>query len=114
MLDLGETRAYLSELEQFLDQFSNLEHVDMFSIPVTAKQIEELESRYPGVTFGWTIKMAEHTVRTDQTAFSTLHFSGAETHSAATFAPLKYCTQLRALDIGHNGVDDLSFLYDLP
>ena len=114
-VDLGDTRVNeWTELEAFLDQLPNLERVDMFASPVWKKQIEELTDRYPNVTFGWTIRIAEHTVRTDATAFSTLHNNRSAEHSSADFSVLKYCRDLLALDIGHNQVDDLSFLYDLP
>ncbi len=114
-IDLAETEvtdwdAFLN----FLDAFPNLQKVDMFATPVYRKQITLLTERYPDVDFGWTIHFAEHSVRTDATAFSTLHLSGQECHTNAELSLLKYCTELRALDIGHNAVDDLSFLYDLP
>ncbi len=114
-LDLGALNVHMSELIRFLDQFTNLHKCDMYSIPVTAAQIRTLVERYPEVEFGWTIRIGDHTVRTDQTAFSTLHEGGEENlHNATDFSVLKYCKQLQALDIGHNGVRDLSFLYDLP
>ncbi len=99
---------------EFLDGFSGLEKVDMFATCVDRKTIAQMAERYPKITFGWTIQFAEHTVRTDATAFSTLHYSGSKTHSADSLSVLKYCKELRALDIGHNSVDDLSFLYELP
>lgn len=98
----------------FLDSFPNLEKVDMFATGVHRKEIAQLAQRYPNVEFGWTMQFAEHTVRTDATAFSTLHYSGSKTHTNEDFSILKYCKNLRALDIGHNSVNDLSFLYGLP
>ena len=56
----------------------------------------------------------DHLVRTDATAFSTLHFSGAKVHGTNELSLLRYCRNLKALDIGHNAVDDLAWLRDLP
>ncbi|MBR1686267.1 MAG: leucine-rich repeat domain-containing protein [Clostridia bacterium] len=98
----------------FLSAFTGLEHVDMFASPVQRAQIEELEARFPGIEFGWTIQFYEHEVRTDQTAFSTLHMSNARTHGDIDISLVRYCKNLRALDFGHNAVKDISFLYDLP
>ena len=98
----------------FLDQLPELEKVDMFATPVWKNRIQEMAERYPEIEFGWTIRFSEHTVRTDATAFSTLHLSGSQTHSVDEIGLVRYCRQLRALDFGHNGVKDLSFLYDLP
>lgn len=104
----------LAELEAFLDQLQALRQCDMFATTVTADWCEALTARYPEVAFGWTISFADHVIRTDATAFSTLHMSGAATHSAEQISAVKYCKQLRALDFGHNGVDDISFLTELP
>lgn len=114
-IDLGDTEVTDWEaFFDFLDGFSALEKVDMFATCVDRKDIAKMVERYPDITFGWTIQFAEHTVRTDAIAFSTLHHSGSKTHSAEVLSVLKYCKQLRALDIGHNCVDDISFLYELP
>ena len=112
-LDLGTKYMSLERVEQILDQYPNLEKVDMFSTPVGWKSVEQLEARYPNITFGWTLKIGDHEVRTDATAFSTLHMSGSETHNTKQLSLLRYCKQLRALDFGHNGCDDISFLSEL-
>lgn len=96
--------------EDFLRMLPNLKKVDMFSTIVEKKDIERLVKSFPNVKFGWTIHIThEHYIRTDQTAFSTLH-GGCAPHESRDFEVLKYCTELRALDIGHNDVTDLSFL----
>ncbi len=112
-LDLGSAYIKLSAVEQTLDLYPNLQKVDMFGTPVGWKQVEELEARYPGVEFGWTLKIGDHEVRTDATAFSTLHLSGSATHGTKEISLFRYCKKLKALDFGHNGCDDLSFLEDL-
>ena len=114
-LDMGETVIQdLAAFERFLDQLPALRQVDMFETPVNKRQIEELVSRFPNIEFGWTIHIAAaHYIRTDATAFSTLH-GECMGHSSQDFEVLKYCKNLRALDIGHNDVMDLSFLRNLP
>ncbi len=114
-LDLGEKTMKLEKVMQILDQYPNLQKVDMFGTPVGAKAIEQLEERYPNIEFGWTIKFGDdHRVRTDATAFSTLHLSGSKTHSTKDISLLRYCKHLKALDFGHNGVNDISWLTELP
>ena len=114
-LDMGgETVRDLASFEGFLDQLPALRQVDMFETPVNRRQIEELTARFPSIEFGWTIHIAaDHYVRTDATAFSTLH-GECMGHSSQDFEVLKYCKNLRALDIGHNQVIDLKFLTSLP
>ncbi|MCR4887526.1 MAG: leucine-rich repeat domain-containing protein [Clostridiales bacterium] len=115
-VDLEDLELSMDELTAFLDGFSNLERVDMFGTKVTKKEIEMLVARYPNVKFGWTIhifgKGRGHDVRTDQTAFSTLHGDCYE-HTSQQMEVLRYCTELRALDLGHNLLRDISFLKDL-
>ena len=113
-LDLGEKKMKLSEVEAILDRYPNLKKVDMFATPVNYRQVDELEARYPGVEFGWTLRIGDdHLVRTDATAFSTLHLSGSATHGTREISLFRYCKKLKALDFGHNGCDDVSWLSEL-
>ena len=112
-LDLGDKFMKLSQVEEILDGYPNLRKVDMFGTPVNYKSVAELEARYPGVEFGWTLKIGDHKVRTDATAFSTLHLSGSATHGTKEISLFRYCKKLKALDFGHNGCDDISFLSEL-
>ncbi len=118
-IDLGEDVVQKEDMDAFiafLHQFPNLKKVDMFSTKIGKVRIEQLHEEFPDIEFGMTMILGtEHLVRTDATAFSTLHgLPGTFEHDTETFAILKYCKDLLALDIGHNYVDDLSFLYDLP
>ena len=113
-LNLDGQRLNYKQVKAKLEQYPNLEKVDMYDTPVSRTQAEELESLYPGVTFGWTLKIGtDHLVRTDATAFSTLHFSGDPGHMTKDIAVLRYCKNLRALDFGHNLVNDLTWLEGL-
>ena len=114
-IDMGDTKIQdLQVFYHFLEQFPNLKKVDMFNTPVRRSQIETMTAKFPEVEFGWTMQFAEHTVRTDVTAYSTLHWSKDQKHGNADISLVRYCKNLKALDIGHNAVTDLSFLYDLP
>lgn len=110
----GEVKGGLEELTAFLDQLPALAQADMYESTLTLDQMETLSSRYPNVFFGWTLTMGDHTLRTDATAFSTLHNHKSRAHKSKDFEPLKYCKNLLALDLGHNAITDISFLNDLP
>lgn len=114
-VDLGEN--IVRDWDAFyawLDENPQLTQVDMFATTIDRKHIEALDERYPGITFGWTMEVGDHLVRTDASCFSTLHRSGDESHKNYELNLLRFCRELRALDIGHNSAEDLSFLYDLP
>ena len=101
----------------FLKEFPDLKKVDMFATQITRDQVALLEEALPDIAFGWNLQLMKyknkHIVRTDATAFSTLH-GKCPNHYSEEFALLKYCTDLLALDLGHNNLTDLSFLQSMP
>ncbi len=118
-LDMGKVTVGSGDFKKFyafLDQLPNLKKLDMFSTRLSTKQVKTLTERYPDIEIGFTTKVGGMTLRSDATSFSTRHSShkkGAR-YNSETFTVLRHCKNLMALDIGHNAVDDLSFLYDLP
>lgn len=113
-VDLGRLKVEnFDAFAGFLDQLPQLKRVDMFATHMFKKQAKRLSERYPQVEFGWTLYMGDHTVRTDQTAFSTLHDSKVRRHTSEELEALRYCRSLRALDLGHNDLTDISFLAEL-
>ena len=113
-LDFGETPVTDWEgLTRTIDSQPDLKAVLLYASKVTTEEISKLTGRYPQIFFGFTIQIAEHTLRTDQTAFSTLHNNRSPEHTSADFEVLKYCTKLEALDLGHNNIDDISFIANL-
>lgn len=114
-IDFGDIQVKsIDQLVDYLAQFPNLKRVDMFATRIHPASIDKLAETFPQVEFGWTMRIGDHWVRTDQTAFSTLHGNSSPQHDEDDFRYLKYCRNLLALDIGHNAVKDVSFLYDLP
>lgn len=102
-----------------IDQLPALTDVLMFDSTMDQSDMEMLFDRYyPRIFFGFTLHLAVHTIRTDVTAFSTLHMSSPTKddprHTSEELYILRMCTKLKALDIGHNTLTDLNFLYFLP
>lgn len=114
-IDLGDVQVKkIDKFIDFLRQMPNLKKVDMFATRIYPESMDKLVEAFPEVEFGWTMRIGDHWVRTDETAFSTLHGNSSRQHDEDDFRYLKYCKNLQALDIGHNAVKDVSFLYDLP
>ncbi len=118
-VDFGNMKVQdYNALKSFLFSLPALRQVDMYATPISGAQADELTELFPYITFGWTLRIRckdhNHDVRTDATAFSTLHNKLSPKHTSDDFRMLKYCKNLLALDIGHNRVTDLGFLYDLP
>lgn len=105
----------VDELVEMLDQMPQLEKVDMYRSSLSKTDMDMLFTRYPQITFGWTYYVGDHEVRTDITAFSTLHGSDPDpSHSEKNFKWLKFCKGLKAIDVGHNAVSDVSWLTNFP
>lgn len=113
--DVKVTKEQIPELMEMLDRMPNLTQVDMYASSLKLAETDLLFDRYPDIFFGWTVYIGDHKLRTDITAFSTLHGPTTDPmHSERQFKNLRYFKNLRALDVGHNWVEDISFLYDLP
>ena len=75
---------------------------------------EGLMARYPDIEFVWRVYFGTWSLRTDALAFSTLNSNDSVRYTSEDFSPLRYCTKLRALDLGHNVITDISFLENMP
>ena len=118
VLDMGDLEVSdFTAFIAFLREFPNLSRVDMFATQVTANKVSLLEEAFPEVKVGWTLQLMRykdrHIVRTDAQAFSTLH-GVCPNHPSSEFELLKYCTEMLALDLGHNNLTDISFLRSMP
>lgn len=115
-VDLGDTRVKdVQAFSTWLREYPQLEQVDMFESRLKAQEIDDLALAFPHIDFGWTIRLVEdHYIRTDATAYAINHSNKSPTHKSEDFRQLKYCKDLMALDLGHNAIDDISFLEDLP
>lgn len=115
VIDLGDVTIKSAEVFiEYLRQFPHLKQAALYATPLSPESIDALTEAFPQVKLGMTMRIGDHLVRTDATAFSTLHGNSSRHHDEDDFRYLRYCTNLLALDIGHNSVRDVSFLYDLP
>ena len=116
-LDLGERGIQDHQWESFYDflgQLPNLKRVDMYNTVINLKVYKRLKEQFPNVRFGVQIRFGKNRVRTDVTAFSTLYAGGDKKHTYEEIEMLTWCDNLYALDIGHNPVKKLDFLYEMP
>ena len=122
VLDLDAAGMSLTDpkaVEELIAQHPEAKEIRMFDSPMATADMEKLFDRYsPEIFFGFTIQIGPHIIRTDQTAFSTLHMSGETKedprHTSEELFPLRMCTRLKALDLGHNYLTDLSLLKWMP
>ncbi len=103
------------DMAQLLRLPEDLERVDMCGCGYTNDEMAALQDRLPGLKLIWEIVLSHWTIRTDAVAFSTMKTCSDPFFLYDDEAKyLKYCTELVALDLGHNHVCDLSFLQYMP
>ncbi|MCM1308407.1 MAG: hypothetical protein NC223_07410 [Butyrivibrio sp.] len=115
-IDISGTAV--EDLDYLIDRLLELpmlNYIDMCDCGLSNETMEELMKRFPDVKFVWKVTLGLWTIRTDCVAFSTLK-DGTITYRLTNddVKVLKYCTDMVALDLGHNKVTDISFLQYMP
>lgn len=101
--------------EEVIGQLKNLKKMVLIGCGFSNEEYAALQDNHPDLKIVWEIKLSHWTIRTDQITFSTSKTTGDSFWMDNTEAYyLKYCTDLEALDLGHNHVTDLSFLQYMP
>ncbi|MBQ7520504.1 MAG: hypothetical protein IJU12_09300 [Clostridia bacterium] len=114
-LDLTGVRiTRLDRLRLALCSMPYLTYVDLTDCGLSDELLGEFrELMAPrGVKIVWTLHLGKtgYSLRTDDWVFSTRHSSKDPRLEDDEVAPLRYATELRALDLGHNWITDVSFL----
>lgn len=118
-LDLSNSKKEVSDedFKWLLESMPNLKEVCTFNHrELDNALIVPLMEQYPHITFHWTVHISsKYLVRTNATAFSTQKkVDDKPDLTEVSFENFKYIPGLKALDIGHNAVRDLSWLQYLP
>ena len=115
--ELDLRRAQIKDFDAFgdaLSKFPRLKNTELHFCSLTNEQLAALRDRYPEKHIVWTVCFNKWKVRTDVVAFSTLQLAPNDNRVPSKDAQvLQYCTDLVALDLGHNGITDLEWLRPL-
>lgn len=117
MTEIDISGKPVTELDTFVSEltaFTSLEKIDMCGCGLSNEQMELLQNNFPKTKFVWEINLVYWKLRTDAVAFSTLKDGSINYRlNNEDVKPLKYCTDLVALDLGHHMITDYSFLEHL-
>jgi len=103
------------DMYQLFGLLESLEKVDMCKCGFSNDEMAALQDAFPEIKIVWEIVLSHWTIRTDVVAFSTMKTCDQTFFMSDDEAKyLKYCTDLVALDLGHNHVTDISFLQYMP
>ena len=104
----------LDNVHLAIELFPGIKTIEMCGCGVSNEKMQKLREQYPDVKFVWTVKVLKYTLRTDIQVFSTLASDFSRPGNSKNLYPLfKYCTELRALDLGHMAITDISEMRNL-
>ena len=99
-------------LRQVLPYMTDCWQVDMEDCGLRNEELAVLRDDFPSVKIVWRVHFGIYSARTDETRIVASIKDYNLTGDAA--AVLKYCTEVRYLDIGHNIVNNISFVEYMP
>ena len=106
------TQEGLDELEEAMAYLPALEQVEMHDTGLTNEALDALNTKYENVNVVWTVRFGYnnyYTLRTDAEYFRASEFGVTPPEiTDADLQIMSYCTQMRALDLGHMQVQDLT------
>ncbi len=110
-----ESTDQVAELARLMPE---LKKVDMCDCGISNEEMDKLNKSFEGTQFVWRVNFSVYSLRTDATFFCASDLPGngyvAIKMTDEQLEPLKYCTELIALDLGHMRYTDLSFLENMP
>ena len=104
----------LAGLEDAIRYLPRLQYVDLIDTNATVEDLDRYDAIHPGLFYYWSFLFDNIRIRTDIQVFSTLRNGSDHRYTAEELYPiLKYCRHLRALDLGHNALTDISLIGEL-
>ncbi len=106
--------ADTAEIENALPYMPHLRKVVMCDCGISDEDMDALNRRYDDVRFVWMVHFGTYYLRTDETSFIASLFKGSEGNYCNLYddmvQPLRYCTDLVALDLGHMSFKKCDFV----
>lgn len=104
----------LEGLEDALRYLPELTYVDILDTPATVEDLDRYSAIRPDIDYYWSFVFDGFTIRTDIQCYSTLRDVDYHRFTNEELYPmLKYCKHLKALDLGHNDLTDVSLIGEL-
>lgn len=89
------------QVEDLLPYFPKLNKVVMCQCGIDDVTMDALNQRYENIRFVWSVRIKYVNVRTDATWFYPFKFERNMTVNNKDLYPLRYCTDMVCIDIGH-------------
>ena len=99
----GQTVESPEEIEALLPYFPNVKRVVMCKCGLDDETMDALNQKYEDIRFVWSGRIKDVYVRTDATYFYPFKFYRDMYVNTEDLYPLRYCTDMVCIDIGHMG-----------
>lgn len=111
-LDLSRKKVQnLDDFKKSLALLTNLKKLDMSYTNLSNEELGSLREQFPKIRIDWVVHLSKWSVRTDAVAFSVLVTQyDYRRMTTEDIQVLKYCTELQALDLGHQAIQDITVL----
>ncbi len=111
LVDLSDTNITYEEVKKLLPLFPNIKSLDLSNTPLTNEECNQFRIDYPDIETNWVVHLGRWSLRTDDITFSVLiQYYDYVRMTSADIEVLKYCTKLKALDLGHQAITDISVI----
>ncbi len=113
-LDLSGTYGLTpDDVREIIPKFHGLKRLDLSDCGMDNETLAALRDEFPETKIVWTLYMGQWSLKTDAVAFSVLIYNYEHTRlTTADIEVLKYCTDLQALDLGHQAISDITVIGD--
>lgn len=99
-------------VRELLPYMTNCTQLEMEDCRVSNESMADIRDSFPDIKVVWRINFSCYSVRTDETRI--LASIKGQCMTYADVEPLKYCTDVKYLDLGHNCIEDISFVEYMP
>lgn len=112
-LDLSGMNLDFEELNNAIKLFPILKSIDLSYSNLTNEECNQLRMNYPNIEINWVVHLGKWSLRTDAVDFSVLVYRfDYQRMTSEDIEVLKYCNKLKALDLGHQAITDVSVIGD--
>ena len=111
-LDLSKSK--INDYEDLIEKMKllpDLKSADFSNSNLSNEQLGHLRELFPEMEIHWIVHLGRWSVKTDAVSFSVLIYRyDYKRMTSQDIEVLKYCTKLRALDLGHQAITDISVI----
>ena len=107
----NKTIEDIEDFKKSLTLLTNLKKLDLSNTNLANEELGNLRELFPNIRIDWVVHLSKWSLRTDAVAFSVLVTQfDYRRMTTEDIQVLKYCTELQALDLGHQAIEDISVI----